>query len=95
LWKNYQRVWFGYYFVFNSEEKYWKVGVWTSMLVWVVVLAVGFLLQYFYRNLSGSGFLFDTRGLGVYLAVAGDGREVVLFSVAFLHNIYAICVNPK
>ncbi|MDR1993418.1 MAG: hypothetical protein LBQ98_08010 [Nitrososphaerota archaeon] len=73
-----------------------KVGVWASILARVVVLAVDFLSQYFYRNLSESGFLSDKRRFGGFIWQRWDDRqEVALFSVAFLHNIYAIRVNPK
>jgi transposase len=69
---------------FASEEKYCTVSVWASILACVAVLAVDFLSQYFYRNLSESGFCLISGGLGVLFGSGGMiGRRLLCFLLRF------------
>jgi transposase len=56
---------------------------------------VAFLKRYFLRNLSEAGFSSDKRRFGsVIRQVREERRENALFSIAVLHNLWAIRVNP-
>lgn len=54
-----------------------------------------FLKNYFLRNLSESGFSADkARFGGLIRQRREDRREMALFSIAFLHNIFMVRVRP-
>jgi transposase len=54
-----------------------------------------FLKGYYLRNLSESGFSADKRRFGgVVRQKREDRREMALFSIAFLHNIFTVRIRP-
>ena len=54
-----------------------------------------FLKNYYLRNLSESGFSADKRRFGGLIRQRReDRREMALFSIAFLHNIFTVRVRP-
>ena len=53
-----------------------------------------FLKRYFKRNLSGSGFSADKRRFGWLIRQKReDRREMALFAIGLLHNLFAIRVG--
>jgi transposase len=73
-----------------------KIGAWTEILTRMMASPVAFLSEYFRRNISESGFSSDKGRFGrVIRQRRPDRQETALFSNAFLHNLYAIRVNPK
>ena len=57
--------------------------------------SIAYLSRYFLRNLNESGFSSDKRRFGGLIRQRRDGRqEIALFSIAVLHNFYAIRVKP-
>jgi transposase len=72
-----------------------RIGAWASILS-KIVFPVDFLRQYFYRNLSESGFSADKgRFGGIIKQRRADRQQTTLFSNALLHNIYTIRTHPK
>ncbi len=54
-----------------------------------------FLKGYYLRNLSESGFSADKRRFGSVVRQKRDERrEIALFSIAFLHNVFTTRVRP-
>jgi transposase len=54
-----------------------------------------FLKNYYLRNLSETGFSSDKRRFGGLIRQRReDRREMALFSIAFLHNIFTVRVRP-
>jgi transposase len=54
-----------------------------------------YLKGYFLRNLSESGFSADKRRFGgLVRQKREDRREMALFSIAFLHNIFTLRIRP-
>jgi transposase len=73
-----------------------KVGAWADILTRAMASPVGFLSEYFHRNVSESGFSSDKGRFGrVIKQRRADRQETALFSNALLHNLYAIRINPK
>jgi transposase len=73
-----------------------KIGAWAEILTRMMASPVAFLSEYFRRNLSESGFSSDKGRFGrIIRQRRPDRQETALFSNAFLHNLYAIRVNPK
>ncbi len=73
-----------------------KVGVWADILGRMVASPVGFLSEYFQRNLCESGFCADKGRFGQMIRQKREDRQqTALFSNALFHNIYAIRINPK
>ena len=73
-----------------------KVGAWADILTRAMASPVGFLSEYFRRNVCESGFSSDKGRFGrVIKQRRTDRQETALFSNAFLHNLYAIRINPK
>jgi transposase len=69
---------------------------WSNIFERINQSAFGYLSEYFHRNVSESGFSSDKRRFGRLIRQKRvDRREVALFSNAFLHNLYAIRINPK
>ena len=67
-----------------------KIGAWADILTRMMALPVDFLSEYFHRNVCESGFSSDKGRFGRIIR-----QETALFSNAFLHNLYAIRINPK
>jgi transposase len=73
-----------------------RIGAWADILGRMMASPVNFLSEYFRRNLCESGFSADKGRFGrIIRQRRSDRQETALFSNAFLHNIYAIRVNPK
>ena len=73
-----------------------RIGAWADILVRMMASPFVFLSEYFRRNLCESGFSSDKGRFGrVIKQKRVDRQEMALFSNAFLHNLYAIRVNPK
>lgn len=73
-----------------------RIGAWADILTRMMASPVVFLSEYFQRNLSESGFSADKGRFGrVIRQRRVDRQETALFSNAFLHNLYAIRINPK
>jgi len=73
-----------------------RVGAWADIFTRMVVSPVAFLSEYFHRNVCESGFSSDKGRFGrVIRQRRADRQETALFSNAFLHNLYAIRINPK
>jgi len=54
-----------------------------------------FLKNYLLRNLNESGFSADKRRFGgIIRQKREDRREMALFSIAFLHNVFTVRVRP-
>jgi transposase len=69
---------------------------WSGIFERISKSAFGYLSEYFQRNISESGFSSDKRRFGrLVRQKRDDRRETALFSNAFLHNLYAIRINPK
>jgi transposase len=57
---------------------------------------VVFLLEYFYRDLSESGFLANKGRFGSIVRQRREDRQqMALFSNALFRNIYTTRINPK
>ena len=73
-----------------------KIGAWAEILTRMAASPVDFLSEYFHRNMSESGFSSDKGRFGrVIKQKRPDRQETALFSNAFLHNLFAIRINPK
>ena len=73
-----------------------RIGAWADILGRMMASPVDFLSEYFHRNVSESGFSSDKGRFGrVVRQKREDRQETALFSNAFLHNLYAIRINPK
>lgn len=73
-----------------------KVGAWADILTRMMASPVDFLSEYFHRNVCESGFSSDKGRFGRTIRQRRtDRQETALFSNAFLHNLYAIRINPK
>jgi len=73
-----------------------RVGAWADILMRMMASPVDFLSEYFHRNVCESGFSSDKARFGrVIRQKRPDRQETALFSNAFLHNLYAIRINPK
>jgi transposase len=73
-----------------------KVGAWADILMRMAASSAEFLSEYFHRNISESGFSSDKGRFGrIVRQKREDRQETALFSNAFLHNLYAIRINPK
>jgi transposase len=73
-----------------------RVGLeWSRVLRRVLEDPYLFLKGYFLRNLSESGFSADKRRFGgLVRQKRDDRREMALFSIAFLHNIFTVRIRP-
>ena len=73
-----------------------RVGLeWSRILRRVLEDPYLFLKGYFLRNLSESGFSADKRRFGgLVRQKRDDRREMALFSIAFLHNIFTVRIRP-
>jgi len=73
-----------------------QVGLeWSRILRRVIEDPYLFLKGYFLRNLSESGFSADKRRFGgLVRQKRDDRREMALFSIAFLHNIFTVRIRP-
>ena len=73
-----------------------KIGAWAEILTRMAASPVDFLSEYFHRNVSESGFSSDKGRFGrIIKQKRPDRQETALFSNAFLHNLFAIRINPK
>jgi transposase len=73
-----------------------KIGAWAPILMRMAASPIDFLSEYFHRNLCESGFSADKGRFGRSIKQKRtDRQETALFSNAFLHNLYAIRINPK
>ncbi len=73
-----------------------KIGAWAEVLTRMAASPVAFLSEYFHRNVSESGFSSDKGRFGrIIKQKRPDRQETALFSNAFLHNLFAIRINPK
>jgi transposase len=69
---------------------------WTRVIKRIIEDPVEFLKNYFKRNLSEAGFSADKRKFGwIIRQKREDRREVAMFSIALLHNVFAVRVNRK
>ena len=73
-----------------------RVGLeWSRILRRAIEDPYLFLKGYFLRNLSESGFSADKRRFGgLVRQKREDRREMALFSIAFLHNIFTVRIRP-
>jgi len=73
-----------------------RVGLeWSRILKRILEDPYLFLKGYFLRNLSESGFSADKRRFGgLVRQKREDRREMALFSIAFLHNIFTVRIRP-
>ena len=73
-----------------------RVGLeWSRVLRRVLEDPYLYLKGYFLRNLSESGFSADKRRFGgLVRQKRDDRREMALFSIAFLHNIFTARIRP-
>ena len=73
-----------------------RVGLeWSRVLRRVLEDPYLYLKGYFLRNLSESGFSADKRRYGgLVRQKREDRREMALFSIAFLHNIFTARIRP-
>lgn len=73
-----------------------RVGLeWSRVLRRVLEDPYLYLKGYFLRNLSESGFSADKRRFGgLVRQKREDRREMALFSIAFLHNIFTLRIRP-
>ena len=73
-----------------------RVGLeWSRVLRRVLEDPYLFLKGYFLRGLSESGFSADKRRFGgLVRQKREDRREMALFSIAFLHNIFTVRIRP-
>jgi len=73
-----------------------RVGLeWSRILRRVIEDPYLYLKGYFLRCLSESGFSADKRRFGgLVRQKREDRREIALFSIAFLHNIFTVRVRP-
>lgn len=68
---------------------------WVEIFKRIAENPIAFLKRYFLRNLSEAGFSSDKRRFGsVIRQVREERRENALFSIAVLHNLWAIRVQP-
>ena len=73
-----------------------RIGAWADILMRMMASPVDFLSEYFHRNVCESGFSSDKGRFGrTVKQKRADRQEMALFSNAFLHNLYAIRINPK
>src|SRR5665647_82833 len=73
-----------------------RIGAWADILTRMMASPADFLSEYFHRNVCESGFSSDKGRFGrVIRQRRFDRQETTLFSNAFLHNLYAIRINPK
>jgi transposase len=73
-----------------------RIGAWADILTRIMASPVEFLSEYFHRNVCESGFSSDKSRFGrTVKRKRVDRQEMALFSNAFLHNLYAIRINPK
>jgi transposase len=73
-----------------------RIGAWSDILTRMMASPVGFLSDYFHRNLSESGFSADKGRFGSIVRQRREDRQqTALFSNALFHNIYAIRIKPK
>jgi transposase len=73
-----------------------RIGVWVDIFMRMKASPFVFLSEYFRRNLCESGFSSDKGRFGrVIKQKREDRQEMALISNAFLHNLYAIRINPK
>jgi len=73
-----------------------RVGLeWSRVLRRILEDPYLYLKGYFLRNLSESGFSADKRRFGgLVRQKREDRREMALFSIAFLHNIFTVRIRP-
>lgn len=73
-----------------------RIGIyWSTIFRRIADDPVGFLSNYFMRNLSESAYSADKRRFGCLVRQRKEDRqESALFSIAVWHNIYAIRVKP-
>ena len=78
------------------RENIARVGAWVAILIRIMASPIDFLSEYFHMNVCESGFSSDKgRFCRVVRQRRIDRQETALFSNVFLHNLYAIRVNPK
>jgi transposase len=66
---------------------------WLRVIERIVEMPYRFLKMYFKRNLSEAGFSADKRRFGWLIRQRrGDRREMALFAVGLLHNLFAVRV---
>ena len=73
-----------------------KIGIcWSRIFRRIAEDPIAFLSRYFMRNLSESAFSSDKRRFGDLIRQKREDRqETALFSIAVLHNFYAVRVRP-
>jgi len=74
-----------------------KIGLeWSRVIRRIVEAPILFLKECFMRNISESGFSSDKRRFGGIIRQKRDDRkEVAMFSIAILHNIFFVRVKPS
>lgn len=72
-----------------------KIGIkWSNIFRRIAEDPIAYLSRYFLRNLNESGFSSDKRRFGDLIRQRREDRqETALFSIAVLHNVYAIRVK--
>lgn len=72
-----------------------KIGIgWSKVIRRISIDPIGFLRNYFKRNLSEAGFSSDKRRFGWIIRQKRDDRiETALFVTSILHNLFFIRVN--
>lgn len=73
-----------------------KLGFeWARIVKRIIEAPVLFMRRYFMRNLSEAGFSADKRRFGWTIRQKREDRqETAMFSVALLHNVFAVRVKP-
>jgi transposase len=74
-----------------------KIGFeWVKILKRISEDPLSFVKKYFMRNLSEAGFSADKRRFGWMIAQKRpDRQEMAMFSIALLHNVFAIRVKME
>lgn len=74
-----------------------KLGFeWVRVIRRIAENPMEFLKRYFMRNLSETGFSADKRRFGWMIRQKrADRREMAMFSIALLHNIFTVRVKPR
>jgi transposase len=68
---------------------------WVRVIRRIAEEPIKFLRRYFMRNLSEAGFSADKRRFGWRIRQRReDRREMAMFSIALLHNVFTIRVKP-
>jgi len=73
-----------------------KIGLeWARIIKTLIENPIQYMKNYFMRNLSESGFSADKRRFGWHIRQKReDRREMAIFTIGLLHNLFTIRVRP-